>query len=92
MDAAGRMMRYMAPIALTSTDAPPSAVLSFDQADRMRKALRHSGLTSQQLADELEVSRNTISAWINGRAKPRMRDLRLFAAATGYDLQWLLTG
>lgn len=44
--------------------------LGFDLADRMRKALRVSGVTVQQMADYLGVSRNTVSTWINGHIVP----------------------
>jgi transcriptional regulator with XRE-family HTH domain len=66
--------------------------LVFDLADRMRKALRTSDLSVQEIADSLEVSRNAVSAWINGRNKPRRRDLRDFALRTGVPLGWLETG
>jgi transcriptional regulator with XRE-family HTH domain len=70
----------------------PRPELAFDLADRMRKALRTSDLSVQQIAERLEVSRNTVSAWINGRNKPRRRDLRDFALGTGVPLAWLETG
>ncbi|WP_372457098.1 helix-turn-helix domain-containing protein [Microbacterium allomyrinae] len=55
-------------------------------------ASRRSGLSVQELAERLEVSRNTVSAWINGHNRPRSRDLKAFALATGYPLAWLETG
>ena len=63
-----------------------------DLADRMTKAVRHSGLGVQELADRIQVSRNAVSSWINGRHKPRRRDLAAFALATGYPVSWLETG
>ena len=70
----------------------PRPELAFDLADRMRKALRTSELSVQEIAERLEVSRNTVSAWINGRNKPRRRDLRDFALSTGVPLEWLENG
>lgn len=66
--------------------------VQWDQADRLRKAMRHAGLTSGDVAARLEVSRNAVSSWITGRHKPRPRDLRAFARITGYSAEWLATG
>lgn len=64
----------------------------FDQADRLRRALRVSGIAVNDMADYLQISRNTVTAWINGRNKPRRRDLAAFALRTGFPLSWLETG
>jgi transcriptional regulator with XRE-family HTH domain len=44
------------------------------------------------MADYLEVSRNTVSAWINGRTQPRNRDVRLWALRTGFPYEWVRDG
>lgn len=61
----------------------------WDLADRMRKALRDSGVSVQEMADYLDVSRTTISNWINGRRPPPVAALRLWAMQTGVDYEWL---
>ena len=61
-------------------------------SERMWLALHRSDIPVQELADRLEVSRNSVSSWINGRTRPRRRDLRAFALATGYPITWLETG
>ena len=66
--------------------------LSFDKADRMRRALRVSGIAVGDMAAYLQVSRNTVTAWINGRNEPRRRDLAAFAMRTGFPIAWLETG
>jgi transcriptional regulator with XRE-family HTH domain len=66
--------------------------LEFDLADRMRRALRVSDVSVQEMADYMHVSRNTVGNWINGRNVPRWRDLRDFAERTGVPLEWLETG
>lgn len=66
--------------------------LTFDKADRLRRALRVSGISVNDMADYLEVSRNTVTTWINGRHEPRRRDLAAFALRTGFPLEWLETG
>ena len=66
--------------------------LHFDQADRLRRALRVSQISVQDMAAYLQVSRNTVTAWINGHNRPRRRDLAAFAMRTGFPLEWLETG
>lgn len=66
--------------------------LSFDMADRLRRALRVSDTSVNDMADYLQVSRNTVTAWINGRNIPRRRDLAAFAMRTGFPITWLETG
>ena len=75
------------------TEQPASAVMpQWDTADRMRKALRESGMSVQQIADYLGVARNTVSTWINGRIEPSAQTLRLWAMVTGVNYRWLCHG
>lgn len=67
-------------------------VLEFDLADRMRKTLRHTGISVQQMADYLGVSRNTVGSWINGHTPPDRRTILLWAMRTGVPVEWLETG
>lgn len=64
----------------------------WDLADRMKKSLRHSGVPVQSMADYLDVARETVSTWINGRIKPSKQTLRLWAMRCGVPLEWLETG
>lgn len=64
----------------------------FDMAIRMELARRRSGIEVQELAQRLEVSRNTVSNWINGHSTPREGDLKRFALAVGYPAEWLRYG
>lgn len=66
--------------------------LEFDLADRMRRALRVSDVSVQDMAEYLDVSRGTVSTWINGRIAPSRQTRRLFALKTGVPLEWLETG
>ena len=68
------------------------ALLQFGLADRLQKALTISGTKSEDMADYLEVSRNTISNYINGRTAPKKVYLREWALKTGVPLSWLETG
>ena len=67
-------------------------LLTFDKADRMRRALRVSDVGVQEMADYLGVARNTVSTWINGRIVPNRQTMRLWALRTGVPLEWLETG
>ena len=61
----------------------------WDLADRMRKALRQSGLSVQEMAGYLGVSRTAVSSWINGRIEPGHQTLLLWALRTGVSFEWL---
>lgn len=67
-------------------------VPQFDLADRMRKALRTSGVGVVEMADYLGVARGTVGNWISGRITPSKQSLRLWALRTGVDFDWLQTG
>lgn len=73
-----------------STDG--AVIPEWDLADRLAKALRIAGLTASGMADYLEVHRNTVSAWINGRTPPSAQTVRLWALRTGVPHEWLRTG
>ena len=64
----------------------------WDVADRLHKSLRVTGLSVQDMADDLEVHRNTISAWLNGRSRPKKTQLIAWALKTGLPFEWLSTG
>ena len=74
----------------TNLDMPDA--LTFDKADRIRRAMRVSGIGVMELAEALQVSRNSIGNWINGHNEPRRRDLMAIALRTGFPYQWLETG
>ena len=66
--------------------------LEFDLADRLRKSLRYSGLSVQEMADYLGVSRNTAGRWINGHFTPSRAEQIAWALRTGVPVEWLATG
>lgn len=67
-------------------------VPQFDLADRMRKALRTSGVGVSEMAEYLGVTRTTAGNWINGRITPSKQSQRLWAMRTGVPFVWLETG
>ena len=75
-----------------STSTEGLAVPEWDLADRLGKSLRVAHLSVQEMADYLEVHRNTVSAWINGRTPPGAQTIRLWAMRTGVPYRWLRDG
>lgn len=76
------------------TEAPAYTArdLEPDLADRMRKALRVSGVGVQEMAEYLGVSRNTVGTWVNGHIAPKVQSVRLWALRTGVPFEWLMNG
>ena len=68
------------------------AELQLNLADRLRKSLRLSGMSVAEMADLIQVHRNTVSGWLAGRARPSQLTLRFWATTTGVPLPWLLEG
>lgn len=63
-----------------------------DIHDRMRKALRVSDVSVQEVAEAVGINRNAVSAWLNGRSKPNDIQLKKFAMRTGAPIKWLVEG
>ena len=72
---------------MTTTTVP-----QFDLADRLRKTLRHHDIGVHEMAAYLEVSRNTVSSWINGRNRPPAATVKLWALRCGVPYEWLAHG
>lgn len=77
----------MAITAEPETAAP--AIPLWHLGDRLGKALDHAGLKHQDMAAILEVGRNTIGNYVNGRSTPTIATLRVWAIETGVSLEWL---
>jgi len=67
-------------------------VPAWDVADRLRKALREADVSVQEMAEYLEVSRNTVGSWINGHHRPGPSDVKQWALRTGVPYEWLAHG
>lgn len=60
---------------------------------RLRRAIEHAGMTTDELAVRLDVSRSTISRWCNDRgAPPKSLYLSAIAQTCHVDPAWLRTG
>ncbi len=75
-----------------STAGIEAAVPEWNLADRMRKALTDAGISVQDMADYLDVSRGTVSRWINDSIDPSTQTLRLWAMRCGVSYEWLASG
>jgi transcriptional regulator with XRE-family HTH domain len=74
------------------TTAHDFMIPEFQLGDRMALALRNAGHSQQEAAEYFGVTRQTISAWTNGRNVPKKGELTLWALWTGVPLSWLQTG
>lgn len=75
-----------------SEQSSPTWSVEWDLADRLRKSLRLSGVGVQEMADHLEVNRNTVGTWINGHHAPSASALRLWSLRCGVPYGWLRDG
>lgn len=75
----------------TATDSM-EARLAFTLGDRLAKALAVANVSNNEMADNLEVSRTTISNWIHGRAPIKRLYVKEWALRTGVPVEWIETG
>lgn len=73
-----------------STDYAPAP--EWDMADRLAKSLRVARVSSAEMAEYLEVHRNTVSSWLNGRSAPKRPQLIAWALRTGLAYDWIKDG
>lgn len=66
--------------------------LEFTLLDRLSKALDASGTSVQDMAEALDVSRNTVGNYLSGRSKINKLQIKEWAIRTGVPRQWLETG
>jgi hypothetical protein len=74
------------------TNARPLSELEPDLADRLAKSLQVAGLSVAEMADYMEVHRNSVGAWLNRRSEPRPANIRLWAIRTDVPYEWLRYG
>jgi transcriptional regulator with XRE-family HTH domain len=68
------------------------AIPSWNEGDRLLKALKHAGMQNAEMALFLGVSRNTIGNYVSGRVKIDKRTRMLWAQRTDVSEKWLETG
>lgn len=57
--------------------------------DRLAKSRHGAGLSQQQIADALLVSRQTVINWEKGHRPPTRRKIEAWARVTNVDPDWL---
>ena len=73
-----------------ATDGRMIPVFTF--GDRLRKAREVTGLGHADFAEQLGVSRNTVTNYERDRVQPRRVVVNAWALRTGVPVEWLLTG
>ena len=61
-------------------------------AENIRKLRRENGLTQEQLAEQLFVSRTAVSKWESGRGYPNIESLKAIAKFFSVSVDELLSG
>jgi transcriptional regulator with XRE-family HTH domain len=57
---------------------------------RLQRSLAHAGIAVEEIAEEMGVSRSTVSRWLNDRgAAPKAAYLKMWALRTGVPFAWL---
>lgn len=70
----------------------PLTIPTFTMGDRLRKAREHAGIGSQEMADHLLVSRNTITRYESDASRITDVKIRRWAEVTAVPVAWLLAG
>ena len=77
---------------MTQPQFPALHVPTFDQADRMKKALRDVGMSTTEMAEFLGITRETAGRYMSGAAKVPLQTLRLWSLRTGVPMEWITDG
>lgn len=62
------------------------------QADRITKSLKYAGISHGEMAEFLEVHRNTVGGWCTGKSKMMPVIMKMWAQKTGVPYEWLRYG
>ncbi len=60
--------------------------------EKLQELRKHKGLTQEELAESLYVSRTAISKWESGRGYPNIDSLKIIASFFGVTIDELLSG
>lgn len=85
-----KVVRKLAHMTELEQMALPGLKPDWTLGDRLRKARETAGLNQTQLADELEIARNSVGRYESGDYDPPRTVIIAWALRTGVDFQWLL--
>jgi len=74
------------------TEQVAGVIPAWTTGDRLRKAREFVGMGQQEMADEIGISRRSVSAYECGGSTPRRPVLLSWALRTGVPLEWLRSG
>lgn len=77
---------------MSTQTTDPVGVPEWDLADRLHKALRAAKVGKGEMADELGLTRQAVSAYLSGRVTPRTPVVKVWAMKTGVPYEWLAEG
>lgn len=66
-------------------------VFTIKLPEKIQCARRRAGLSQEQLAEQLGISRQAVSKWETGEAMPDATKLAPLASALGVSIDWLLS-
>lgn len=75
-----------------TTPEVPGQAWQIELCHRLRIAREKAGLSQAELADSIEISRRSVTAYESGDAKPRRHVLVAWALRTGTSSEWLVSG
>jgi transcriptional regulator with XRE-family HTH domain len=78
-------------VSVSADGLVPGEIPEWTLGWRLQRALAHAGIGAQEMADELGVTRSTVSRWMNDRGgPPRLIYVRQWALLTGVPASWVL--
>jgi len=79
-------------LVLVATKCNLTMCLKKEVGERLKQWRTQKGLTQQELAQLLNVSRSTIASWEIGRTEIPYKALKKLKEEFGLDLNWLISG
>lgn len=76
---------------MTQDVAVSAGIPEWSFTDRLRKAREHANLKQAELADEIGISRSSLSGYEQGRPVPKPV-ITVWALRTGVPIEWLRDG
>lgn len=87
-----RTAQFCAHTARVNETADGLHIPQWTLADRLNKTLRDARLSTGSMAEYLEVHRNTVINWVQGRTKPPASAVKLWSMRVGVPYEWLAHG